>query len=222
MSGRPVAGRVFSAVAFVLVGVGLGVWLPEGGPSPGVSRVVAGGAVDVGFAQDMVVHHQQAVTMAQVVRGRVGPSVAGVASAMELNQVREIGVMQGWLALWGAPQVPSGAAMTWMGGRHKDHKDHGDHGGHGGGVMPGMASQEEIGRLGEGEGEEVEVWFLKLMIRHHEGGLVMAAEAARRAGHPQVRALALVMAAEQREEIAVMGGLLAALGHGPLPSPVGG
>ncbi|MBG0831340.1 DUF305 domain-containing protein [Planomonospora sp. ID67723] len=207
MNGRPIFGRVCSAIAFMMIGAGAVTLLPDDGPSPDPPRAAAAGAVDIGFSQDMVAHHQQAVTMAQAVRGRTSPPVARLAIAIELNQIKEIGQMQGWLALWNAPQVPSGPPMTWMSTSHHGHTRRAD------GVMPGMASQQEIDRLGEANDRDVEMWFLRLMIRHHEGGLTMATAAARHAEHPQVRALATLMIAEQRKEISVMAGLLAALGR---------
>jgi uncharacterized protein (DUF305 family) len=215
MTARPSAGRVFSAIAFMVIGAGAVMLLPDHGPPAGAARVSAAGTADIGFSQDMIVHHQQAVTMAQAVRGRTSPSVARLASGIELSQIKEIGQMQGWLDLWNAPQVPSGPPMTWMAGGHHGH---GDHRGTDG-AMPGMASLQELDRLGEAKGKDADVRFLRLMIRHHEGGLIMTGAAARQPAIPQVRALATRMATEQREELAVMTGLLAALGDRPLPPP---
>ena len=42
-------------------------------------------------------------------------------------------------------------------------------------LMHGMATDEEMRRLRDARGAEAEVLFLQLMIRHHEGGVVMAA-----------------------------------------------
>ncbi|MBA9005300.1 DUF305 domain-containing protein [Thermomonospora cellulosilytica] len=206
-------GRILPALAFMVIGAGAVMLLP-GGPAPTAVRVPAGDAVDIGFSQDMVAHHQQAVTMAQTVRGRVSPPVARLATAIELDQIKEIGHMQGWLALWNAPQTPSGPPMTWMNADHPGHRRTT------GATMPGTASQQEIDRLGRVTGKDADVLFLRLMIRHHQGGLIMTTAAARNAAHPQVRALATHMTAEQHKEIAAMTGLLAALGHRPPPSPV--
>lgn len=201
MTGRPRAGRVLSAVAFLVLGAGTVMLLPDDRPAP-ASAAASPSPADIGFAQDMIVHHQQAVTMAQSVRGRAGPQVAQLAMSIELNQTREIGHMQGWLALWRAPQVPSGPPMTWM-------KD--GHHGHAAGDMPGMASQQEIASLGEAKGKDLDIRFLELMIRHHEGAIPMASAASARASVPHVRATAALMISDQRKETAVMTGLLAAL-----------
>ncbi|GAA3222410.1 DUF305 domain-containing protein [Actinocorallia longicatena] len=199
-------GRVFSAIGFVVIGAVLALLLTGIGSAPGAdpapAAAPAAGPVDIGFAQDMVVHHQQAVTMAQAVIGRASPSVSRLAVSIELNQLKQIGQLQGWLDLWNAPQVPSGPPMTWMAG-HK--------GGHAGpAVMPGTAAQKDIDRLGELHGRALDAWFLKLMIRHHQGGLLMTAAAAQHATIPQVRRLATVMGVAQGDETAVMSGLLGA------------
>lgn len=219
------AGPVFSAVAFMTIGAVLTLLLSAaGGEQPADrTRVRSPGAVDIGFSQDMIVHHQQAVTMAQSVLGRASPAVEQPATAIELGQLKEIGQLQGWLALWNAPQVPSGAPMTWMtaGDRLRTGgSSHGTaHGGTAGPAMPGMASVEEMNRLGDLHGTDLDTWFLQLMIRHHQGGLIMTDIAAREAADPHVRAFATLMTTEQQQEIATMSGLLSALGRRPLPAP---
>ncbi|GAA2118511.1 DUF305 domain-containing protein [Actinomadura napierensis] len=228
MNRRRLTGQVFSATAFMVIGAVAAMLLFGAGRTPSSARTPAARTVDIGFSQDMIVHHQQAVTMAQAVGGRVSAPVAQLATGIELNQLKEIGQMQGWLSLWNAPQVPSGPPMTWM----ASGQDHG-HGGHaagsaagrgraGGDTMPGMASVQEVQRLGETKGTAADAWFLKLMIRHHEGGLIMTTAAARAATLPQVRSLATLITAEQRQETATMIGLLSAMGQRPLATPAHG
>ena len=77
----------------------------------------ASDSVDVGFAQDMSTHHQQAVEMATWERDHTtSPELRQLAYDIESTQEAQIGRMQGWLALWGAPAQPSGGYMQWMGG----------------------------------------------------------------------------------------------------------
>ncbi len=204
------AGGVFSAVGFLVLGAVTTLLLTSTGPFGDDGRDGAPGAVEIGFAQDMIVHHQQAVAMSQSVRGRVSASLSQLAAGIELNQVRELGQLQGWLALWDAPQVASGPPMTWM----TDHPHpSGDT------VMPGLASVDEMNHLGDLKGRDLETSFLQLMIRHHQGGLLMARAAARRTTDPHVRALATTMATEQQQETATMTGLLSAMGRRTLPPP---
>jgi uncharacterized protein (DUF305 family) len=185
---------------------------PAGAPS----------AVDIGFGQDMATHHAQAIRMADTVRGRVSPEVDAVAAHVFETQVHESGVLKGWLQLWDAPQLPSGPPMTWL----ADHQGRGEHGGlpptsaprGEAPPMPGMASQEDVNRLEDLSGTELEVWFLQLMVRHHEGGILMAQAAAEQAEVPAVRSLAAAIAVEQQTEVTLMLQLLDARDARSLPS----
>ncbi|WP_405729001.1 DUF305 domain-containing protein [Streptomyces sp. NBC_00028] len=215
---------VFLAVALLLVAGYVAVALPgdrgsaSGRPSD----------VDIGFAQDMVMHHQQAVTMAQIVRGRVGPQIAALAYGMESDQLQEIGQLDGFLDLWGKPRLPSGKSMTWMSGR-PNVSSHSAHDGHlmveqptetHQSDMPGMATQTELNQMQEISGRKLEVRFLQLMLRHHQGGAPMAAYAARYAAVPAVRAVGQRIAFAQTLEIERMTVFLQQRDAQPLPSPV--
>jgi uncharacterized protein (DUF305 family) len=189
--------RVLRAGAVVLL-VGLGVVLgavlfgrAEDAPRPS--------AADIGFSQDMIVHHQQAVTMAELVRGKVTPQVAVLAEQIAANQLREIGQMQGWLTLWNAPQTAS-APMAWMTAGQHQHD--------GSAPMPGMVSMPELAELGGLSGPDADIRFLRLMIRHHQGGIDMATAATTRVADPHVRDLAQLVIADQQQEIGTMAILL--------------
>lgn len=199
------------AAAFVLLGggVALGAALfgGDGTERPAPTRV------DVGFAQDMIVHHQQAVDMTAIAARRLRGPPAAVAEQIQASQQREIGRMQGWLTVWDAP-LTAAEPMAWMtpDGGSTSHGGHADEP-----PMPGMASMPELQRLGSLSGKALQTRFCQLMLRHHHGGVAMAAEAAGRASAPYVRAAAAVMAAEQQKEIATLSWLLADLGGEPLP-----
>ena len=64
-----------------------------------------------------------------------------------------------------------------------------------------------------------DVEFLRLMIRHHQGGFDMAAYAADHAEVQAVRDLALSMVRSQGAEVETMTRMLAARGGTPLPEP---
>ena len=53
--------------------------------------------------------------------------------------------------------------------------------------MPGMATEEELAELRGLTGTAFDVEFLRLMIRHHQGGLEMAEYAAEHADVAAVR-----------------------------------
>lgn len=228
-SGRgrsPLPARVFlavgGAIAMLLLGAAGGLLIatpPESDAPPAPS------AVDIGFAHDMTTHHEQAVTMATLARERAEHvAVRQLAFDIETSQRNQIGRMQGWLNVWGKTASSAGPPMQWMhgGGDGGEH-----HGGHGGGAhadtsqarMPGMASSEELQRLHALEGPAFDVEFLKLMLRHHEGGAPMAEYGAEHAGTAVVRNLAANMLGAQSNESELMRKMLADRGATPLPTP---
>src|SRR5438105_3950049 len=88
-----------AAVAILLLGaaVGLLVKLPGGASAdnPGA------GSIEVGFAQDMSVHHLQAVTMANWARDHTADQqIRQLAFDVESTQLEQVGRMKGWLMLW--------------------------------------------------------------------------------------------------------------------------
>ncbi|ROO86307.1 uncharacterized protein (DUF305 family) [Actinocorallia herbida] len=206
---RALAGRAFVAVALFALGAVAALLVTGTG---GGDRVRPAGKVEIGFAQDMIVHHGQAVTLAQAaLGGGAGDAVSQLATGMQLAQLREIGRLEGFLALWDAPHIGEGRPMAWMNAEGHAHG--------GTATMPGLATTDEVNALGELEGAALETRFLQLMIRHHQGGLLMADAVVGLTTDPDVRAFAVRMATEQRQEAATMTGLLAALGAEPLPSP---
>jgi uncharacterized protein (DUF305 family) len=154
-------------------------------------------SLEAGFARDMMVHHDQAVAMALLNRDRTDdPVMRSIATDIILTQQNQIGQMLGWLNLWGLPATGQQPAMSWMG--HPTT-----------GPMPGMATPEEMANLERLSGEAADVAFLRMMIRHHEGGLNMAEEALNRSGIRAVRDLARQIVTAQEIEIANMEALLA-------------
>ena len=85
--------------------------------------------------------------------------------------------------------------------------------------MPGMATPAQIDETGTLHGKALDIYFLQLMIRHHQGGLPMANYAAQHATQPYVRLLASKMVEAQSREIIQMEQLLRERGASPLPAP---
>jgi uncharacterized protein (DUF305 family) len=212
---------VAAAVALLLLGAagGLLAGLPASSPTPATPTA---DSVDVGFAQDMSVHHQQAVEMASWERDHTtDPALFQLASDIEATQTSQIGRMQGWLELWGAASLPVGGHMAWMSGSTgHDGMDHMGTAMHPGAVatMPGMASTEELAALRAAGGRQLDVMFLQLMLRHHEGGASMLQYGAQHASMPQVRNLAAQMLSSQTTEAGYLRQLLAERGGQPLPT----
>jgi len=209
-------------VAVLLVGAAVGMLIStaRGGGSEAVPDA---DSVDVGFAQDMRVHHLQAVTMAGIERDRTTNQILrGLAFDIESTQLSQASEMAGWLTVWEQPDLPAPGAghMKWMseGGSHSH--SNGEGGQTTGSVqrMPGMASTEELNKLRKLSGEDLDVYFLQLMLRHHEGGLEMAQYAAEHSSKGYVRNLASKIVQSQKNETALMKQYLTERGAEPLPA----
>jgi uncharacterized protein (DUF305 family) len=149
----------------------------------------------------MMVHHAQAVEMAEIVRDKTqSDEIRIMASDMALTQQAQIGQMQGWLAVWGLPMASTEPAMSWMG--HPTE-----------GRMPGMATPEEINRLRNAPPEEADKLFLRLMIPHHQAAVPMAEAVIEETDRPEVEDLAGAIVASQRAEIKVMQDMLKDMGE---------
>ena len=166
-----------------------------------VTRLPGNDSAEAGFARDMMVHHAQAVEMAEIVRDKTeSEEVRILASDISLTQQAQIGIMQGWLAVWGLPVTGTEPAMAWMG--HPTE-----------GRMPGMANPEEVNRLRNAPPEEADAMFLRLMIPHHQAAIPMAEAVLEETDRPEVEQLAGAIVASQRSEIKVMQDMLEDMGE---------
>lgn len=211
-----------AAIVLLLVGAAIGMLITLS--QAGSTAPPDADSVDVGFSQDMRVHHMQAVTMAGIERDRTtDPIMRGIAFDIESTQLTQLSEMAGWLTVWGQPDLPPpGAAhMGWMSEGGKHHHSDGAGGTTTGPVqrMPGMATTEEINKLRKLSGKELDVLFLQLMLRHHQGGLEMAQYAAEHASEGYVSNLASKIVSSQQNEIALMTKYLEQRGAEPLPYP---
>ncbi|MEV0782598.1 DUF305 domain-containing protein [Streptomyces sp. NPDC050423] len=128
--------------------------------SESAPRTPAADSADAGFAQDMAVHHQQAVEMSFIVRDRTrDEDVRRLAYDIANTQANQRGMLLGWLDLWELPKVAAGQEpMAWMAGGAGASPDAGagagpsagGHDGHGMGDMDGMEGME--GMSGHGSG----------------------------------------------------------------------
>jgi uncharacterized protein (DUF305 family) len=144
---------------------------------------------EAGFARDMIVHHAQAVQMAEIVRDKTqSADTRLLATDIALTQQAQIGMMQGWLEVWGLPIAETEPAMSWM--AHPTE-----------GLMPGMATPGEIDRLQQGPADVADMLFLRLMIAHHQAAIPMAEAILQRTERPEVRQLAQSIENSQRAEI---------------------
>jgi len=157
------------------------------------------GDVDVGFLQDMRIHHEQAVAMGLMYLDRpdTDPGLRTVARSIVFGQALDIGRMIQLLRDADAPEAAeSDEAMAWM-GMPTTHEQ-----------MPGMASEERLDALGAASGDAADDLFVDLMVDHHEGGVHMAEFAAEAADSGEVRRMAESMAHSQQDEIGELQGLV--------------
>jgi uncharacterized protein (DUF305 family) len=188
---------VLAAVAGVVVGAGGTVLVVGSEPPPATLAAPAQlpvDPVDAGFATDMLDHHQQALQMSLLALDKATTTpVRSLATRMIVSQQSEAGRFLQYLEERGLRQGdPDREVMAWM-GMPMPRRD-----------MPGLASPQELVALTNASGVEVDRLFLDLMIRHHEGGLHMAAHAAEHATNEPLRSAAARMSVMQRREIADM------------------
>ena len=117
--------------------------------------------------------------------------------------------MLGWLDLWQQPLSTTKTPMMWM----MDDMSSMDHSQMTkdftlGAYMPGMATKAEMDQLTTLEDSEAEKLFLELMIRHHQGGVMMAEGVINRSDNETVTRLAQTMVDGQQAEIDYMNELL--------------
>ncbi len=148
-------------------------------------------SADVGFLQDMLTHHDQALGVATLtVAYGEDPIVRSYAREVLTFQSYEIGVMTQMLEEWGFTREDrSDEAMAWMDmGVPVE-------------FMPGLLTEEQLDEIGEARGSELDRLFLERMAEHHRGGLHMAQEGAARASDDGVVELAARMERNQATEI---------------------
>lgn len=139
---------------------------------------------DLMFAEMMIPHHQQAVTMSDLALERSSnPDIRTLAEAIRDAQAPEIEQMRSWGA---------------TGEEHMGHQ------------MMGMLSDDELATLEAAQGAEFDRLFLEGMIKHHEGAIDMA-QMILASKNDEVRALGETIVSTQTAEIASMRALLTQL-----------
>lgn len=178
--GRVVALVV--AVAFLGGAIGWAI---------GQRRVDPFSATDVGFMQDMGLHHEQAIQMSILLLDKEGidDDLRSFAIEYLVGQRYEQGIFNGLLDRFGHSSDPGDTVMGWMGPPVPADQ------------MEGLATDAQMADLRAATGTEAESLFIALMSEHHLGGLHMADEEARKGHDKTVRNLALAMVKTQRGEV---------------------
>lgn len=192
---RPVAlRRVFLGIGFVVGMRGALLAQPTpAGESPPVSTA------GVRFMTGMILHHAQALEMTALIAGRSADDrLARLGERIAVSQRDEIALMAEWLR-------DRRQALPEPASPHAHHEH---------GPMPGMASPADMAALADLRGAAFDRRFLTLMIRHHEGALVMVKGVLGEtggAGDGELFRFASDVDADQRAEIRRMQALLDSL-----------
>ncbi|WP_445259275.1 DUF305 domain-containing protein [Nocardioides aurantiacus] len=154
---------------------------------------------DVSFAQDMLVHHSQALTMVELTDGRsLTPEVKQLATEIKAAQAPEIKTFTTWLKEWDEEVPDASQDMSSMEGMEGMDHD-----------MPGMMSGEDMTKLEGAPDSQFQSMWLEMMIEHHEGAVDMAKEQIDEGKYEPAISLAEEISTSQTAEVAEMKQLLA-------------
>jgi uncharacterized protein (DUF305 family) len=181
-------------LVFGLVAGGLGGYLLAQPRTPGDD------SAEAGFLRDMSTHHAQAVEMSMIAHANSdNPAIVTLAGDIALTQHQQIGYMQAWLRDWGLSPTGTQPAMAWMPNSAGAVVN---------GLMPGMATPDQMAKLRTAKGTELDIQFLTLMRQHHLGGIHMAQELLALSKNKDVTWLAGTMVRGQQAELTVIDEML--------------
>jgi uncharacterized protein (DUF305 family) len=172
---------------------------------------------DLMFTQQMIVHHQGAIEMADLAPTRAASQqVKDLAVKIKAAQGPEIEQMTSWLQAWGTD------AGTDMNGMPNPTNSSAAAGGMDGSdtatrseamssQMPGMMSADETSQLTAATGAAFDKMFLQMMITHHQGAVEMADTEIAQGSNPDALTLAQSIKTSQTAEITTMQQLLQTL-----------
>jgi uncharacterized protein (DUF305 family) len=160
---------------------------------------------DVEFMQGMIMHHAQAVEMTALIESHTeNKDLRLLGSRISQSQSDEMKFMKRWLEARGEPVSPSKHEMPGHDMPGHDMSGHQM-------LMPGMLTPKQMDALRKAKGAEFDQLFLKGMIQHHNGALIMVKDLFDTAGAGQDADLfnfATDVDSGQRAEIRIMQTLL--------------
>ena len=139
---------------------------------------------DIMFAQMMIPHHEQAIELADMALDptlMASEQVKALASQIKNAQDPEIDLMAQWLDDWEQPLMDMSV----------DHSM----------TMEGMLSVDELGAIGQMNGEEFDQAWIRAMISHHKGAIEMADTVKAEGESALVQELADAIIQAQKSEI---------------------
>ncbi|MEU8946408.1 DUF305 domain-containing protein [Streptomyces sp. NPDC048489] len=141
-------------------------------------------SADFTYARMMIEHHTQALEMTRLAPRQAESSrVKALAARISASQGPEISSMKGWLD-------------THDGDAHATRHQHEE--------MPGMATEAQLKALRVARGKVFDRLFLKLMITHHDGAILMATDVKAQGNNIQIEEMADDVIAQQTSEISRM------------------
>lgn len=144
--------------------------------SPGAAQA----PYDAQFLDSMSAHHQGGIDMAMLVPERAQHAeLKDKARAMIDKQNKEIHQLQSWKQQW-YPNQKEAVNLA----------------------LPGMKAMDmkQMEKLTGSRGHDFDLQFLDMMIKHHQGGIVMAQDALKRASHADVKDQARKIIDDQKKE----------------------
>jgi uncharacterized protein (DUF305 family) len=193
--GRRV-GVLWLAVVLVLglAAGGLGGYLLSQPRNP------ADDSAEAGFLRDMSTHHAQAVEMSMIAHANsANPAIVTLSGDIALTQHQQIGYMQAWLRDWDLSPTGTQQPMAWIPDSAGSVVN---------GLMPGMATPEQLAKLRTARGTDLDIQFLTLMRQHHLGGIHMAQEILTMTDNADLTWLARTMVTGQQAELTVIDDML--------------
>jgi uncharacterized protein (DUF305 family) len=200
---RLLKGVLIAIAAVIVLGLfaGAAIWALQGDDEPPTPM----NAVDVGFLQDMLDHHEQALLISNLYLDNQpdGPA-APYANEVIMFQTRDMGWMRDWLAEEGyQPGAPDRTAMEWMNEPVPVAE------------MPGMQSPERLQQLADATGAEADLLWFEIMTDHHLGGVHMGDHAAANGAREEIIEFAESVSRNQRIEVVEYEGAMRRLGLTP-------
>lgn len=148
--------------------------------SPGAAKA----PYDAQFLDSMSAHHQGGVDMAMLVPERAQhDDLKEKAKQIIEKQNKEIHKLQSWKIEW-YPNQEMAVNLR----------------------LPGMKAMDmkHMEMLSFSKGHAFDLHFLEMMIKHHQGGIVMAQNALKRSKRPEIKQQARMIIADQKKEQAEM------------------
>ncbi|MEO6157128.1 MAG: DUF305 domain-containing protein [Ilumatobacteraceae bacterium] len=160
---------------------------------------------DVTFAEEMISHHQQALTMASMaLDGKAGASAAvnALATKIDAAQTPEINTIERWLDEWNVPMStgPNDSSMRMGMGNSTSNM----------GGADGMTSDADMRAMAAVTGPAFDKLWLTGMIVHHQGAIAMGTTEKQTGKNVDALKLANSIADSQAVEVTEMQQLLAA------------